>query len=347
MKNKKYLISAIVLVIVICLTMYALLKDYKISEIVDSILGVNPVYIVLCVLMVIMYSLFEGIGLKVVLRTFGTKIGYFKGFVYGNIDLFFSLITPSSTGGQPVMAYYMSKDDIPVSQSTMAILLNTLNFKAVLITLSTAVLAFMPELIFENGTLVTVLFFAGYGMQLLMGALCFMAMFWQSAIRKISFVVIRLLGRMKIIKDTEKVTESFGKSLDDYAQCATFIKGSRSIVPKVYVVNLIQRVFLFTIGYLVYLGFGQSSLNYFEVVGIQAAIAMAANFLPIPGASGITEVVFMLLYSSIYPEKELLLSALLLTRIFDYYFSLLMSGGVSLGNHLSVRKRNKKEGSVQ
>ena len=347
MKNKKYLISVAVLVVVICLTMYMLLKDFDVSKIVTTILGINPVYIALCVLMVIMYSLFEGIGLKVVLKTFGTKISYLKGFVYGNVDLYFSLITPSSTGGQPVMAYYMAKDSIPVTQSTMAILLNTLNFKAVLLTLATLVLIFMPDLVFGSGTAVIVLFFVGYGMQVLMSAACFMAMFSQKIVRKISFAFIRLFGRIKILKDPEKTVVSFGKSLDDYAQCADFIRGSRSIVPKVYIVNLIQRLFLFTIGYLVYVSFGQSSLNYFEVVGIQAAIATAANFLPIPGAAGVTELVFMLLYASIYPDDELLVSALLLTRIFDYYFSVLMSGAVSLANHLSVTKRKKKEGSVQ
>ena len=346
MKNKKYWISGIILVIVICLTMYMLLKDFDISQIVNTILGVNPIYIALCVLMVIMYSLFEGIGLKVVLKTFGTKISYLKGFIYGNIDLYFSLITPSSTGGQPVMAYYMNKDSIPISQSTMAILLNTLNFKAVLLTFATAVLIFMPDIVFNSGTAVTVLYFVGYGMQVLMSTLCFMAMFSQKIVRKISFFFIKLLGKIKIIKDPQKTITSFGKSLDDYAQCAKFVKSSRLIVPKVYIVNFIQRIFLFTIGYLVYVSFGQSTLNYFEVVGIQAAIATAANFLPIPGAAGVTELVFMLLYSSIYPDRALLVSALLLTRIFDYYFSLLMSGGVSLANHLSVTKRKKKEGSV-
>ncbi len=346
MKNKKYWFSAAVLVLVICLTMYALHKNFNISDIVKTILGVNPVYIVLCIVMVLFYSLFEGIGLRVVLKTFGTRINCLKGFVYGNIDLFFSLITPSSTGGQPVMAYYMNKDSIPVSQSTMAILLNTLNFKAVLVTLSTAVLIFMPDVVFGNGTAVIVLFFAGYGMQLLMGTLCIMAMFCQSILRKISFAVINWLGKIKVIKNSQKTIASFGKSLDDYAQCAKFIKESRLIVPKVYVVNFIQRIFLFTIGYLVYISFGQTSLNYFEVVGIQAAIAMAANFLPIPGAAAVTEFVYMLLYSSIYPDDELLVSALLLTRFFDYYFSLLMSGGVSLANHLRLRKRKKKEGSV-
>lgn len=347
MKNKKYWISGIVLVIIICLTMYMLLKEFDISQIAQAIMNVNPVYIALCILMVILYSLFEGIGLRVVLKTFGTKISYLKGFVYGNIDLYFSLITPSSTGGQPVMAYYMAKDSISVSQSTMAILLNTLNFKAVLLTLATLVLIFMPNLVLGGDAIVTVLYFVGYGMQILMSTLCFMAMFCQKIVRKISFVIIRFLSKIRIIKDAEKTIVSFGKSLDDYAQCADFIKGSRFLVPRVYIVNFIQRMFLFTIGYLVYISFGQASLNYFEVVGIQAAIATAANFLPIPGAAGVTEVVFMLLYSSIYPDRTLLMSALLLTRIFEFYFSLLMSGGVSLANHLVVTKRKKKEGSVQ
>lgn len=342
MKNKKYWISAAVLVLVICLTMYTLLKDFNISDIVNTILGVNPICIVLCVIMVILYSVFEGLGLKVALRTFGTKISCKKGFVYGNVDLYFSLITPSSTGGQPVMAYYMNKDSIPISQSTMAILLNTLNFKVVLLLLATAMLVFKPDLIFGNGVLVTVLYFIGYGMNVIMSTLCFMAMFSQTVVRKVSYGFINFLGKIKILKKPQHILAVLEKSLGDYAQCAQFIKGSRSVVPKVFIVNFIQRICLFTVGYLVYRSFGQTSLNYFEVVGIQAAIATSANSLPVPGAAGVTEVVFMLLYSSIYPDSELLVSALLLTRFFDYYFSLVMSGGVTLVNHLRLTKRKKK-----
>ena len=113
-------------------------------------------------------------------------------------------------------------------------------------------------------------------------------------------------------------------------------------MPKVLIVNFIQRSCICSVGYLVYRSFGQTALNYFGVVGIQAAIATAANSLPVPGAAGVTEVVFMLLYSSIYPDSELLVSALLLTRFFDYYFSLVMSGGVTLVNHLRLTKRKKK-----
>ncbi len=346
MKNKKYLISVAILLVVICLTMYMLLKDFKVSDIVHTMLSVNPVYIVLCVVMVFLYVWFEGLGLRIVLKTIGTKISGRKGFVYANVDLYFSLITPSSTGGQPVMAYYMSRDSIPISQSTMAILFNTMVFKVVLMVLAVAMLIFRPDIIFGNGTLVIVLFFAGFGMQCLMSTLCFMSMFSQTVVRNISRSFLVFLGKIRILKNPQKSLDNLEKSLGDYGRCADFIRSSRGIVPKVFVANFVQRICLFTVGYFVYRSFGQDALSYFEVVGIQAAIATAANFLPIPGAAGVTEAVFMLLYSSIYPDEQLLVSALLLTRIFDYYFSMLMSGGVTLFNHIRLTKKGKKEGSI-
>ncbi|MBR5272564.1 MAG: flippase-like domain-containing protein [Clostridia bacterium] len=347
MKNKKYWISGAILIIIICLTMYTLLKDFKVSDIVNTILSVNPIYIILCIVMVFLYLWFEGLGLKVVLKTIGTKISGKKGFVYANVDLYFSLITPSSTGGQPVMAYYMNRDSIPIPQSTIAILFNTMTFKVVLMVLSAGVLIFMPDVVLGNGVLVTVLFFVGFGMQILMSALCFMSMFSQTVVRKISVSFITFLGKIRILKKPQKTLESLEKSLGDYAQCAEFLKNSLSMIPKVFVVNFIQRVCLFTVGYFVYRSFGQNALNYFEVVGIQTAIAMSANFLPIPGAAGITEAVFALLYSSIYPNEQLLVSALLLTRIFDYYFSLVLSGAVTLANHVKLTKKAKKEGCIK
>ena len=225
----------------------------------------------------------------------------------------------------------------------MAILFNTMMFKAVLIILAVCVLIFNPGVIFNgDGPFVPILFFAGLGMQCVTMALCFMAMFSQTVVGKISRFFIVLLGKLRILKKPLRTWEKLEKSLGDYAECAKFVRSSRSIIPKVFGINFIQRLCLFTVGYLVYRSFGYNELNFFVVVGIQVAIATAANFLPIPGAAGVTEAVFMILYASIYPDEQILVSALLLTRIFDYYFSLVMSGAITLANQIKVTKRSKK-----
>ena len=54
----------------------------------------------------------------------GEKSTFLKNLKYAAIGFFFSAVTPAASGGQPMQIYYMSKDDIAVSSSTIALLLN-------------------------------------------------------------------------------------------------------------------------------------------------------------------------------------------------------------------------------
>lgn len=49
------------------------------------------------------------------------------------IGFFYSCITPSASGGQPAQIYYMSKDGLDVSVSTLVLMIVTITYKAVLV----------------------------------------------------------------------------------------------------------------------------------------------------------------------------------------------------------------------
>ena len=155
--------------------------------------------------------------------------------------------------------------------------------------------------------------------------------------------MIRLLTKIRILKNPDKTNALLEKHLHDYAQCTGHIKEHKIIFLKVFLIIIFQRFSLFSISFFVYSGLGYSALGYFDIILIQAAIAIAVNSLPVPGAAGVTEAVFALLYSSIYPDSGVLVSALLLTRIFDYYFSLVLSGATTFINHISITRKNRKK----
>jgi hypothetical protein len=67
------------------------------------------------------------------------------------IEFYFSCITPSASGGEPMQIYYMAKDGIEPSRGTSAKILITVFYKGVLLLLGLFVMIFaMPEALKTN-----------------------------------------------------------------------------------------------------------------------------------------------------------------------------------------------------
>ena len=117
--KKKYLLSVIFFVVLLVLTFYLLFKNNDMQDVVASLKNVSYEYIVLGLLLVLTYLFTESIYIKIILKSLKHKIHLWQGFVYSCIEFYFSAITPSSTGGQPAQAYYMAKDRIPFTKSSV------------------------------------------------------------------------------------------------------------------------------------------------------------------------------------------------------------------------------------
>ena len=61
------------------------------------------------------------------------------------------------------------------------------------------------------------------------------------------------------------------------------------------------------------------------MVGLQAVLFLSVSSLPLPGAVGLTEVGFLLLYQTVFPAA-ILPSAMLLSRTVSFYLILLCCG---------------------
>ena len=100
--------------------------------------------------------------MKIILGTLNTKISVIKGIFYTVIEFFFSGITPSSTGGQPVQLYYMTVDKIPMRKSYITLILNTVFFKLILAILGILVLVFNNSFIMNTHYVYKVFFVIGF-----------------------------------------------------------------------------------------------------------------------------------------------------------------------------------------
>lgn len=342
--KKKYLLSVIFFVILLVLTFYLLFKNNDINDVIVSLNNISYEFIILGLLLVLMYLFTESIYIKLILKSLKHKIHLWQGFVYSCIEFYFSAITPSSTGGQPAQAYYMHKDGIPFTKSSVTLLLNTITFKLVLLIMGLFAVIFYPSLIFYNSTLFTIIFIFGVVVNLAMIIACLMLMYSKLWVKNIALFCINLGHKLHLVKEKEKKIDSFYTHLAEYQESAKYIKKNIWVSVKVCLITFIQRLAMFSIAYIVYRAFGLNEFSYIELVVIQLIVAIAIDSLPLPGGIGASEAMLILIYDKVF-GKELSLPAMLVTRGLSYYSCLLISGIVVLCNHLRITfaKSNDKK----
>ena len=92
-----------------------------------------------------------------------------------------------------------------------------------------------------------------------------------------------------------------------------------------FLTSLVQLAAYHSVPFWVYLAFGLQGQSFWAMVGLQGVLFLSVSSLPLPGAVGLTEGGFLLLYQTIFP------GALLPQRHAaepdsQFYFFLLLSG---------------------
>lgn len=342
-KKNKLIYSVLLLAVLVVATLIYILKDFKIEDIIAILKSVRLRYVFISLLMVAFYVFFEGLALKITMKSLKHKITWRGAVSYAAVDYFFSGITPSATGGQPVQVFYMKKDGVPIHKSTIGILLNTIMYKLVLMVLGLFAFIFFPEILSEAGTFGIILFILGFVINVIAVVVCFMAIYWKSLISKIGHFFLYKFAKWKILKNVDKKIVYFEKKLDEYSHSAHYLRENKSIGVRLFIVNLIQRLCLFSITYFAFRALGYSHLSVYYLLAIQIIVAMAVDSMPFPGGTGLSELLLTTLFALVYPSEEILASALLLTRGINFYFALLFTGLIVLINHIRLVVKSKEK----
>lgn len=333
--NKKLVFSIVFFLIMLSATFYILFKDNDISQIMSIIKTVNFNYLILPLVLVLLYFAFEAIYIYLTLKSLKVKTDFKKCFSYSCIEYYFSAITPSSTGGQPFQSYYMAKDGVAVTKSSIALLLNTITFKIVLLILGIFCILLKPSLIFSNGSLFNFFLILGFIINTAVIIICFMIIKSKNKVKKVCVWIIKLLAKLHIKKDPTKTINKIDEYMEEYKNSANYVTKHKSVVFKILIYTLFQRLCMFSIAYFVYLSFGLNTYTFLDFLTIQVAIAIAIDSLPFPGGMGVTEIMMLKIYTPIYGES-FLTASIVLTRVCNFYTCLILSGIISLANHLRV-----------
>jgi len=331
--TKKYKISFLILLILAALTFHVIFKEFNFDEIIKEIAdSSHKNYLFLAAASSIIYLMLYGRFMGIGIRAFKEKTSRLRCFIYGCADFFYSAITPSSSGGQPVVIYLMAKDGLSYSTSAITVILQTIAFKMVLLFYNLLSLFFIWDIIASTNIFFRILLIFGIIITIVSMQLCYASMYRTRFIEKCGRALIRFLTKIHIIKDENSKLDSFEKTILEYKEAAAYIKDKKHMLIRMIVVTFLQRTVMFAIAFFVYKSFGLNDFGFIEFLCLQALVSLAIDNVPLPGSMGANEYATYLLYGAVYGENNVMsAAAMLLTRGFAFYFPLIISSIFVLG----------------
>lgn len=340
-KPKKHLGGIIMLVVLVVLTFYMLLRNLELRELWRVICSANPLYLGIGFAAVLLFLAGEGQCYRVMLKGLGEHIRFWPSFTYGCVDFYVSAITPSATGGQPAVVYAMSKDGVPVAKAGMVLLLYTVVYKAVLMTLGIISVCVHPELIFGGEWYFKLLFAFGVTVNVVVMAVFLLAMFSNTLMLRVCRSLVVLGHKLHLVRHPEDKLASLEEQLAEYRASAAYIRQNPAMPFRVYLWAMAQRLCMFSVSFWVYRSLGYSGLSIGYFIVIQVMISIAVDSLPLPGGVGAAEKMFLVLYGTIYTAGHQLEPALLLTRGLNYYGCLILCSIICIVHQQRVMHRQK------
>ena len=216
--------------------------------------------------------------------------------------------------------YYMAKDKIPIRKSLIVIILGTIYFKLFMVIFAIIVLLFKWDFIINQGTLFIVLFFLGVVIDSLLIIGCYLLLFHSQAIKKLLTFVYKIKTKLTGKNDENKVNEL----IENYRKETDYINNHKKEVFVSLILTFFQRIFLFSIAFVIYKAFGFNEYSYIDLLVIQIGVQLAIEGLPLPGGTGVSEHLFNTIFISIF-GASLASTGMFLTRLFSFYLPLLVS----------------------
>lgn len=346
MDAKKRALQIALFLGIMLLTFYALFSGRDLAEIGRAVMRMSPVWLIPAVGLAVFYVCAEGYMIWYLLRSMKANkdkdrsSSLFRCIQYSFIGFFYSGITPSATGGQPVQLYYMNKDGNRGSDSTVVLMTVAVVYKFVLVVMGFGILLFwFRPLRGELGKYFP-LYLLGLALNVILVIVILGVMLLPQVMLKGALFFEGLFIRMKIWKPSEKREEKIRTFIDSYQNAVAWLKAHKKKVAYVVLVTFLQRISVFVLTYMVYLGFGLEGSGAMRVILLQASVYIAVDMLPLPGAQGITELMYQAVFAHVFTGAYLIPS-MLVSRGINFYFLLVMSLVVVLAVRIAEKRKTK------
>lgn len=323
-ENKKITILNFILIIVIFvgLLIYMITVD-GIDNIISVLNKVDYRWVLAGVGCLIIHWLCDTITLHIPIKKMYPNQSFKNSIKVSMIGQLFNNVTPFSSGGQPMQAYELTKTGKRVSDSLSAMAIKFIITQTALVI--TTLIVVVIEFEFFKSLMQDYIWIAivGFAVNIVAIILVILAGINKKFITIFTNPIIKLLGKIHILKNPEKKLEKLDKSIDNFGEQFKYMKSEKQMVIQIFLAAVIQSLAYYSITYMVYRAFGNYGISFWQIIPTQAFLLLIMTFIPTPGSGLGAEGGFYLLFNSIFKEGTINMS-ILFWRMYTFYLPILV-----------------------
>ena len=262
-------------------------------------------------------------------RTIDKKFTYRNGVINAYVGGFMSGITPSSTGGQIAQIYAYKKAGIKTSQGAGLISMDFFLYQIGYVILS--IVLYIVYLSTYTGFAITIIF----ALSLLLNSFVVVVMWvmvkFPKLYHRLSYCAIQLLYKAKFIKNKEKILDTWNSTLVQFNKSIDSISTNKKVFWQALLLNIARLTFYFSSPFLIalLLNIPVSANDFLPMIALAGFVSLANTFVPIPGSSGATESLFVIVISTILGKSHAA-SIMILWRFTNFYVPVIFGGWLFL-----------------
>jgi len=321
-KIKLYLVFVFALFVFV---LYFSLKDnYK--AIIETLANVKIIYLLLGILFVFISKYFVGLVTYYLAKKEKKDTKLSKMVQIALIYPFFAGITPSSVGGESFEIFYLKQTGISYGKSSniaiqkfilYEIALITVNFIAVILNLFTNI---VPDTSLVRSS-VTINFIVNIVILVFLFFLVYNKKFNHFIMNK----GLKLLHKIKIIKDLKKTQKSLDNYLDNFDDGVDKLKSDKKLFIKLICVSILSLVFFMLAAHPIARSLDINGISVINLFILATYAKMMCLLIVTPGNSGAAEYCFIYLFTGLLLEEDIM-AYMLIWRFVTYYIPLITGG---------------------
>lgn len=327
MNMKEMLIGLGLVVLLAWFTFHILLKKHSAEILKETFLRADIKYLFLGCLCMLVFINCEAANIRLLMRTFQKKVPFFRSLSYACAGFYFSAITPSATGGQPMELYYMARDGFGFAPSSFTLLFVAAVYQMSVLLYGGVMVAVNAPLVMAQGRLIHWLLVFGFLVNGFCSGALLLIILNSVLAERVGRSVIRFLVRIRLIRDRKKAEEKVDHLILEYSRGGAYLKKYPMVIVRMFLRDMVQLTALFLVPFFACQALG-IHLGPGWFLGLQAILSLAVTAVPLPGSVGASEGAFLALYTPLLGAGERF-SLMMLSRGISFYGFLVISGLVT------------------
>ena len=305
--------------------------------ILSTVLSANPFYIFLAFLFVLLWQLLVGFCLMVLTHITHPEYKLREGYLNAFIAALFHDLTPSASGGQIAQFYVFRKQGVRSGDAGSILWMEFIIYQTSLTILSLVLIILKFGFFYSEYSNLFIFVLLGF----LINSVIIFFIYGLAKFKRVHNWIktkgVKIGYRLHLVKDPDKAIDSIEIQLEKFRTESEKLKHNKKVILICAVLCILRLLVYYSIPYLVFLALG-AELNFdllVNSVAMGSFVAITSGMIPIPGASGGTEAIFVLMFGNLF-GSSITTGAMLLWRFLTYYLVMII-GALCLA-YLKIRK---------